>query len=103
MIFFALTCLSFWMTIINFHKAMYSDDNTSDKPNLTEQRQFVNNRIAETIKKTNIGSLGPSNTSRTNLQYYDSVFYTTLQYASEAKTSKKWVVPTIHSSNISIG
>lgn len=88
MIFFALTCFSFWITIINFHKAaMYSEDDVSDKPNLSEQRQLVNNRIAETIKKTNIGSLGPSNTSRTNLQYYDSVFYTALQYASEAKTS----------------
>ena len=86
MIFFAMTCISFWLTIINFHKAaIYSD--ISDKPNLSEQRQLVNNRIAETIKKTNIGSLGPSKSTRTNLRYYDSLFYTTLQYASEAKTS----------------
>ena len=76
MIFFALTCCSFWMTIINFQAAMYDD--TSNKPNLSEKRQLVNNRIAETIKKTNIGSLGPSKSSRTNLRYYDSLFYTTL-------------------------
>ena len=87
MIFFALTSLSFWVTIINFQKAAMYRDDVSDKPNLSEQRQLVNNRIAETIKKTNIGKLGPSNTSRTNLRYYDSLFYTTLQYASEAKTS----------------
>jgi len=86
MIFFALTCCSFWLTIINFQKAMY-DDTYSDKPNLSEQRQLVNNRIAETIKKTNIGKLGPSKSARSDYRYYDSLFYTTLQYASEAKTS----------------
>ena len=87
MIFFALTSLSLWMTIINFHKAAMYNNDESNKPNLSEQRQLVNNRIAETIKKTNIGKLGPSKSTRSDYRYYDSLFYTTLQYASEAKTS----------------
>ena len=92
MVFFSATCISFWMTIVNFQRAAIntannvSQESISDVPILSHQK-LVYNKLAQTINNTNIGSLGPSGTPRRKFRYYDSLFYNALQYGANARTS----------------
>jgi len=43
-------------------------------------------RLIEALKNAPIGSLGPSGTNRKHMRYYDTLFYTTMQYGADAKS-----------------
>jgi len=82
-LFFLLTTVSFWITIINFQKAHTFNNNVGGDAPLQANKV----KIATAIQRTPIGNLGPSNTNRKHYRYYDSLFYTAMQYGINAKTS----------------
>ena len=63
------------------HPGVQSDSTTSLR--LTPAK---NSKLIQAIQKAPIGSLGPSGTNRAHLRYYDTLFYTTLQYGANAKS-----------------
>ena len=46
----------------------------------------THNKLIQAIQQAPIGSLGPSGTNRTHLHYYDTLFFTAIQYGANAKT-----------------
>ena len=48
--------------------------------------QQTSKRLIEALKNAPIGSLGPSGTNRKHMRYYDTLFYTTLQYGADAES-----------------
>ena len=97
MIFFIATSISFWMTIINLQRAAGYNHVTPDAPSTSTQQQqqqqqqssssLIDNKMVLSLLKAPIGSLGPKGTSRQHNRYYDSLFYTAMQYGVTAKTS----------------
>ena len=52
-----------------------------------EQLQLLkSNKVALSLAKTPIGKLGPANTNRHEFRYYDTLFYTALQFGHEASS-----------------
>ena len=49
-------------------------------------RVLSSNRLALSLAKTPIGKLGPANTKRHNFRYYDTLYYTALQFGHDAKS-----------------
>ena len=41
-------------------------------------------KLASALAKTPVGNLGPANTTRQRYRYYDTLFYTTLQFGADA-------------------
>lgn len=75
-----VTLISLIVTIVKVEQSMYTTpDNDSDE-------QSYNLGLSQAVEHASIGSLGPSNTVRSHYRYYDSLFYTTLQYGADAES-----------------
>jgi hypothetical protein len=55
----------------------------SDAPVVVQRSQ---SKLIQAIRKAPMGSLGPAGTDRQHLHYYDTLFYTTLQYGADASS-----------------
>lgn len=53
---------------------------------VASSRLLASKKIALSFAKTPIGKLGPANTQRHNFRYYDTLYYTSLQFGYDAKS-----------------
>lgn len=63
-----------------FHPGLQSYSTTSLRSTA------IHDKLIQAIQKAPIGSLGPSGTNRIHLHYYDTLFFTALQFGADAKS-----------------
>jgi hypothetical protein len=78
----AITLISMILAIVKVEKAMLDTPIT----NYDRQSSDYKHGVSQAVEHAPIGSLGPSNTIRRNFRYYDSLFFTTLQYGADAES-----------------
>lgn len=78
-----------WNSITMGHFNIPSDYTTMlDIPSLTvNEHNTESDPLAQSILSTPIGALGPKNTDRENLIYYDSVYFLSMQFGAKAKSA----------------
>jgi hypothetical protein len=86
----ALTLISMIVAIVKVEHALFdtpTDEQSSDyKLGVSQDVAHAPLEVSQAVEHAPIGSLGPSNTIRSKFRYYDSLFYTTLQYGANAES-----------------
>ena len=62
------------------------NDNEDDGDEYEPREPSFDSKIAIALRNASFGSLGPRGTNRQHMRYYDALYYTALQYGSEAES-----------------
>lgn len=80
----ALLLVPFLFVIIMNYQYLNNNQTSGMTPAIRGERSTL---LSDALSNTPIGSLGPKNTNRLHYRYYDSLFYTAIQFGSEAKST----------------
>ena len=83
MVNFAVSC-AFWVLVFNMMSLLRSSGGTIAAP---PAASGGTSSTALAMMTAPIGSLGPDGSSRKHLRYYDSVFYSAMQFGSKAQSA----------------
>jgi hypothetical protein len=84
-IFSVVASVSLFATVVTMDIASMRGDN-EDVDDYEPQEPSFDSKIARALQNASFGSFGPRGTSRERLRYYDALYYTALQYGSDAES-----------------